>query len=576
MENAESSDSTEVASCPNSQPPVSPNPSSWFTVLAVATTSALLLAASFPLTNIAWLAWVAPTGWLWLITQHRLPRQAYWAIYLSGCCFWLVVLYGVGHSHWATRAFGWPALCAWLAIFLPLFVAISRGMVHRLKIPLPIAAAVVWVATEYTRGLFAIGFSAALLGHTQVKFLSLIQISDITGGYGVSFLLMFFAASLVEMGQRFIKQNDAQSSRVVKSLRSFAWPCFAIALLVGVGLYGQNRLSTLEQTTNLDTQVVKIGLIQGSIDTQFGDPTQGKRTFEQYSQLTDQLVDKHADLDLIVWPETTMGDYMLVERVPGDSLPAALPVTAENIDGYREQIDSMFQYLAEVRWNSSLLLGISSLRYHQSGVNYFNTALQLNDKGEIVGRYDKVHPVIFGEYVPFGDWIPIVYQWMPIDAGLTPGKGPEAFSIGQVTLVPNICFENTVPHLVPGQLRQLKKDGLDADVLITLTNDGWFWGSGVLDLHLNCAIFRAIENRRTMLVAANTGISAEISPSGRVIQQLPKRQIGFLVAEVTPSEWPFSWYTQQGDLFGLICFCISAPLAGLFFYLKLTANRVND
>jgi len=549
---------------------------SWFTVLILGLVSAFLLAASFPPANLAWLAWIAPAGWRVLIARRQLPRRAYWAVYLSGLCFWLIVLFGVGHAHWANRAFGWPVLCSWLAIFTPIFVAVSRGMVHRLGIPLPIAAPVVWVAAEFTRGQFAAGFSAALLGHTQVQFLSIIQISDITGGYGVSFMIILYAASLVTMVRCYVDRNFAAPSLVGKFLVPLGWPVVATTTLLGVWAYGQSRLTTIEQAFIADEKSIKIGLVQGSIDTQFGDPTQGDRTVEQYTQLTDRLVSEHDDLDLIVWPETTMGDYLLVERVQGDVLPSDLPMTAENIDQYIERIDSMFHYLATVRWESQLLLGISSLRYHKQGVDYYNTALQLDRGGEIVGRYDKVHPVIFGEYVPFGDWIPFLYQWLPIDVGLTPGDGPKAFSVDEVTLVPSICFENTVPHLVAGQLRQLKDQGATGDVLVTLTNDGWFWGSSILDLHLNCAIFRAVENRRSMLVAANTGISAEISPTGEVLQQLPKRQAGTLVAQVTQTNMPLSWYTQAGDLFGLICLALTIPLTGLFLYLNFSAKRVNQ
>jgi len=126
-----------------------------------------------------------------------------------------------------------------------------------------------------------------------------------------------------------------------------------------------------------------------------------------------------------------------------------------------------------------------------------------------------------------------------------------------VSIVPCICFENTVPQLVAGQVRQLHAEGHDVDALVTLTNDGWFWGSSILDLHLTCARFRAIENRRPMLVAANTGISAVIDPSGHLSQYTPVRKTTYLVTEIFPTNRPLTHYTRYGDWFAGSCLILT-------------------
>ena len=134
----------------------------------------------------------------------------------------------------------------------------------------------------------------------------------------------------------------------------------------------------------------------------------------------------------------------------------------------------------------------------------------------LAGRYDKMHPVLFGEYVPLGETFPWLYRLTPMAGGLTAGEEPQVFEAAGLRWCPCICFENTVPHLVRRQVVELSRRGTPPDVLVTLTNDGWFWGSSMLDLHFACGIFRAVELRRPMLIAANTGFSAWVDADGRV------------------------------------------------------------
>lgn len=537
----------------------------WRAVLLWSCGSALILAAAFPPLNLWPLGWLAPIGWLMLVRTPVLPRRSYWLIYLSGLLFWLTVLYGVGNAHWATRMGGWPALCSYLAVYLPLFVAISRTVVHRIKIPLPIAAPVIWTALEFVRAYFATGFSVAQLGHSQVDDVPLIQISEFTGAYGVSFVVMLVASMLAMCVPEYAINSSAKarSSR----LAPVGWMLGCVVLLLAVHGVGYGLLYDGGSASNEADRSVRIGLVQGSIDTVFGDPTQSQRTFDQYVTLTDHLAQYQPDLDLIVWPETTMGDHLLFELGKNFAPPVDLPVTETRFRELIAQRHGEFEYLiGELgvrRWKAPLLLGTSVIRYGNKRVESYNSAIHVDRKGAIVNRYDKVHPVMFGEYVPFGDVFPFIYELMPIGSGLSCGEGPVAIDVDGVSLVPCICFENTVPQLVASHVRTLHSDGQSVDALVTLTNDGWFWGSSVLDLHLTCAKFRAVENRRPMLVAANTGISAVIDPYGRAVQQTPVRETTYLVAEVAPTKRPLSFYTRYGDWFAGSCFGLTIVAWGL-------------
>ena len=115
---------------------------------------------------------------------------------------------------------------------------------------------------------------------------------------------------------------------------------------------------------------------------------------------------------------------------------------------------------------------------------------------------------------------------------LTPGREPAVFPLNGHKIAPNICYETVLPHVIGRQVRELKARGEEPDVLVNLTNDGWFWGSSELDMHLACDVFRAIECRKPLLVAANTGISAWIDGDGRVLARGPKRATDTILAEV--------------------------------------------
>ena len=130
---------------------------------------------------------------------------------------------------------------------------------------------------------------------------------------------------------------------------------------------------------------------------------------------------------------------------------------------------------------------------------------------------------------------------------------------------PNICFESTVPHVIHSQLRQLDEEGTRPDVLINMTNDGWFHGSSALDLHLTCSVFRAVENRRPILIAANTGISAAIDGNGRMLAKSSRMKEKTIVVDVHP-DGRASLYQTIGDLpaWGCLAICMAFAVIGLW------------
>jgi apolipoprotein N-acyltransferase len=184
-------------------------------------------------------------------------------------------------------------------------------------------------------------------------------------------------------------------------------------------------------------------------------------------------------------------------------------------------------------------------------------------------RYSKRHLVPFGEYIPFGDWFPVLYDiakaTKTLTGGLTTGERAEVYQVGRegrLRLAPSICFESCVPHLIRRQVNELTERDEQPDVLLTQTNDGWFWGSTALDMHVVCGVFRSVETRKPLLTAANTGISAWIDGDGRIIRRAGKRKPEIIVADVTP-DGRESLYVRGGDWFAGACLAICLG-AGVF------------
>src|SRR4051794_10630007 len=164
--------------------------------LPIVLAGSFLLWASLPPLALGWLGWIAPIPWLLLVRTRELPgRRPYRALYVAGVAFWLASIYWLCLPH-PILSLGWLALSAYLAVYLPLFIILSRVAVHRCSIPLWLAAPIVWTGLELARAHMLTGFLMASLAHTQVNWTMLIQISDMFGEYGVDFVVMLVAASI--------------------------------------------------------------------------------------------------------------------------------------------------------------------------------------------------------------------------------------------------------------------------------------------------------------------------------------------------------------------------------------------
>lgn len=541
--------SKRAAKANASSSPATPASRQTFRVsLGLSLLGGIILWAAFPPLNLWPIAWAAPLPWLYLILRPQpMTRWAYFGIWLGSCVHWLLMLQGIRLAYeWLYL--GWIALALYLAVYLPLFIGLCRVAVQRLGISVVIAAPVVWVGLELARGYVVTGFSAGLLSHSQTDWPALLQIADTFGAYGVSFVMMLVAA--------------AATSLFFTKGRPW-WPLVPAAGALAVTLaYGYMRLA--ETPPGAAAKPLTVALIQGTRDVRI-DMTaeQGFERMRHYTDLTIEARQKYSQLDLVIWPESMFALPQIVLS-PGAVIPADEQEFAEH---YRREFPNAIRQAAQLLNDPSptapqtptlFYFCASTFDYGPERRNVYNSALLIDETGQIVSRYDKTHAVLFGEYVPFAGWFPWLNDLFPIE-GMTEGDQPACAPVKGLCLSPNICFESTVPHLIRSQVLELTREGTPPDVLVNLTNDGWFHGSSILDLHLKCGIFRAIENRRPLLIAANTGISAHIDGSGRVLVCGPKRQPQILVAKVHPDGRTPPYHTL-GDLPAWTCLTVTALL----------------
>ncbi len=491
--------------------------------------SNLLLWLAFPPVGLFWLAWVAPAPMLLLVIspswQYRRPL---WKVWWTSLMFWLATFYFIPFPH-PILIVGWFALSAYLAIYTPLTLVVARTLIWRWKIPAMVAVPVAWTGLEWIRMNFLTGFGMVGLSHSQYANPMMIQIADLSGAYTVTFAMTAFATACALA----IPVDRNTRKRWVGGLGSV----LVLGLVAG---YGAVRLSQQDKTNNRDN--VTVALIQTSIDTILAQKTESQVLDELKHLREINWAARRADdsIDLIVWPESSYpyGNYISDDR----RNESALISQANLKEMWAELTHGSGRFTAVPG-----IIGTSTIDVDNKQV--FNSAVLVDDQGKPVGRYDKHHRVMFGEYIPVIEYFPAVMKVLPFARNvLTPGEKAELMVSGNLKIAANVCFESTVPHLIRHQLNSIATQKYEPDVLLNITNDGWFFGTSCLDLHYACNVFRAVELRKPVLVCANTGLSAHIDPWGVPKQKTQRRKAEYVICKICPDAvYPQSQYRKIGD-----------------------------
>ncbi|MCL2303966.1 MAG: apolipoprotein N-acyltransferase [Planctomycetaceae bacterium] len=492
------------------------------------------------------LVFFVPAIWARLIRCETFAETQfrYTKIWVCAFGFWLATTFWICFPHPLT-SLGWIALSAYLAVYLPVFIAVSRHLTRRYPLPTYFVCPVVWVCVEWFRNHVFGGFSPAALEHSLYKVPLLIQTADLGGQYLVGAQIVFLGCCLERI---FVPLNPRKTPLTA-----------ALGVLLFMLAYGWYQ--TPNVTSDDQSPPIRIAATQGNYPVTLNPPEgQGEKTFRQYCKLSEDAV-KQAEKDskplhLIVWPETVY-PYPMFEFCDGFT-PDDWDMTPE------EALEESRKFPLSMAscWNTPLLLGVSTYSFTQEKENRLNSVVLVDPLTQTVGpRYDKVHLVMFGEYVPLAGYLPDDFPLKTLCQTASRGTKPVAIPIPgtDVFLSANICFEGLVPHLVRGQVAELRRQGKEPAILINLSNVGWFYFTSQIDLQLATQVFRAVENRKPYITAANGGISAYIDATGKIVNRGKRKEAVSFISEIQP-DGRKSFYTAYGDVFAYGCLILTAVL----------------
>ena len=480
------------------------------------------------------LSWVA----IWpavQIAQRSTPGQAAVRGYLLGLSIFVVGVYWLVH----VTVIGWLLLSAYLGAYVGLFTFIIAGVGQRRRVPLFIAAPVFWVALEFVRCNLFSGFPWLQLGHSQHAFLPIIQVADFSGVYGVSFLLAMAGTAASEVPRLLRQPRRSPVGKTKCAWVSVALTAIAIVCALAYGYWRLNSLH-IEQGPRIATVQ---GNIPQSVKLEY-DFDQSVATLHKHIGLSRDAIAQRPDV--IVWPETMS--------------PGILNLPAEGFGTHGRLAELCRAELRKLAADASARLLIGTIAVEGVPIERcFNSAFFYSPEMSLLGRYDKVHLVPFGEYVPFRTQLPFLGWFVPTQTDLTPGRDMVLFEVLGHKFGVLICYEDVVPSLA----RQLRGKG--ADFVVNITNDGWFRGSAELEQHNGISVFRAVENRLGVVRAANTGMSSFISPTGRVYKALERdgkrREVeGTLVSNVVLCEAK-TLYLQIGEGLAWLCVALAVGIS---------------
>ena len=486
-----------------------------------------LLFLSFPPYGIGVFGWVALVP-LILACSNAAPRRAAFLGWLTGAVFFVGSLYWLRHVTWA----GYLALAFYCALyFIPFALLVARRpggwscMARAKNLGWMVALAAVWAASEYLRATLITGFPWNLLGVSQYNQISLIQIAELGGVYLLSALMILVNAGIAVT----ILQYTSGLRRAGYKIHvEFMTVLFVLAAASSFGL----RILLAPEAL---AEPIRAALIQLNIpevgNWELADPELIYQRLEQLTELTTHAL----DLDLIIWPETALPDFVrysprsaaLVQRFAA----AGVPLLVGSMD---------MDWLAD------------------GGQNYYNASMLFNTRGQLLGSYRKQHLVLFGEYIPFEEKIPLINALTPINSSFQSGKETTLLRLpdDERPFSVLICFEDTLPYLA----RRAARAG--ATWLVNQTNDSWFDPDCGSVQHLAHAVFRTVETRLPLLRCTNTGVTCAIDAKGNITQTLAPRTEGFQTVAVTPADpdRPLTFYTRHGDRFAQACLLGSVAL----------------
>ena len=548
-------------------------------ILPLGLLTGLGLTFCFNFEGFSWLAFFALVPWAIGVVACTSVGWAMFGSFLLGLGFWLV------NGHWVipVTVAGYLGLCVYLSSYFLLGGWMLRNCYHGRRLPFFLALPIIWVGLELLRGHVITGFSWLLLGHSQYQWLKLIQIADLTGAYGVSFIVAMANGLMLDLLLQplFLRTRKGSKPSVVVAVGTVT--------LIGVGVfalvYGWRQLNTGQYRPGPKLAVVQDNFPISVTRTEQND----LKVVAAYRKLTIEA-DKKYKPDLIVWPESMAQPYLYPKvfeqpardgefpgfKIINGDVKEVFPKSPLSLEDLRnaQRVQQEVPQLAK-QLGTYLLVGSSSRLFTaipgrmELEINQLNSSFLIWPDGSLRSRqrYDKVHLVPFGEYIPFRKAFPPLYNLIrelspyKFDHSIYEGSTLKIFSFasrdGQrnYRFATPICYEGTVPDLCRRFVLPAGEPKID--FLINVSNDGWFNASWELSQHLVCYVFRAVENRVPIARAVNTGISGFVDSDGRIHDLVSEngriRGVKGISSAKLRLDSRVSIYARTGDWFALLC-----------------------
>jgi apolipoprotein N-acyltransferase len=465
------------------------------------------------------LAFVCFLPLLWALREASLPRAlalGAWMGFVThlGGYTWIIHLLQVfAYLPLPLAVLGFLLLCAGQGLLFGVFALVLRFAWIRTAWPMAFLLPVALCATEFAYPLLFQSYT----GVAMMPLRPIIQIADLGGP------LLLTAVQAAINGAA----ADVMLWRTRTASRAPIGPALAVSLLVflcaGYGAWRLNQVANREASA----PHLRVGLSQPNI---------GERELHQNPQASVQTVRQHTaqlskqGAQLVIWPEVAFNtrsvrlDDPEIGRVIQGGIPVSIIAGVERVDGARV-------------WNSAVIVS----------------------RDGVLGDYfDKINLLAFGEYIPFGDWFPIVYRWSPMTSHLTRGETTAPLRDGRWKFATFICYEDILPALV----RKTMEDHGNgrANAMVNLTNDSWYGAGHEQEQHLQLAALRSAEHHRWLLRATSTGISAFVDATGQVVQRIPRDTRGTAIADVPMMEGT-TVYEVLGDWPGWVSCALLVGIA---------------
>ena len=501
--------------------------------LLLALASGLLVCLSFPKADLGLLIWIALVPLLYAIRDTDIPgafRTGFVAglVYNAGLIYWIVfVAVRYGHLPLYAGVSVMLLLVMYLSLY-PAFFCVGVVYFRRKGMEIVLMAPLLWTSLEYLKAHLFSGFPWEDLAHSQHGYLSLIQIADVTGTYGITFLIVLLNCVFYDCMCGLFPSLGGKKKLPLPEI------IIGAGLLLLVFGYGAYRIDALKGAEG-GLAPINVLIAQGNIDQSVKwSPQFQTETMDIYRNLSADASGR--GVSLIVWPETAAPFYF-------------------------QNADELSRGVINVARQTGAWLLFGSPAYDRKGgdVSFHNSAYLLAPDGSISGRYDKVHLVPFGEYVPLRRILFFIDKLVVGAGDFKPGNMVAPLPMGGNKIGTLICYEGIFPEIS----REYRLKG--AGLFVNITNDAWYGKTSAPYQHLTMAIFRAIENRTYMLRAANTGISAIVNTAGRIVSRTDLFERKTLSGTVKFTHHR-TFYSRYGNVFA--CFCVGFLLIGSLVSLR--------